>query len=261
MLSGEGADELFGGYPSYIGAQVADVYVRQPRFVRGAIGAAVRAMPQSERKVPLRFLAQRFLSAVDLPGLERHREWTSSISSPVMGRLGIAVERSPEADAGAILDVVQRFDLEVTLAEGLLTKSDRGGMSSAIEIRSPFLDRDVLEFAASLRREDRVGRLMTKRFLKRYAERYLPGAIVHRRKRGLSVPLARWLRGPLEAWARKRLRAGRLAETGLDSASVLGLFDEHQAARADHARALWTLLVLDVWLEWASQLGREASRA
>ena len=138
--------------------------------------------------------------------------------------------------------------IETTLAEGLLTKADRGGMSSAVEIRAPFLDRSVLEFAATLRASDRVHGFSTKHFLKRYARRYLPWDIVHRRKRGLSVPLATWLRGPLREWANAQLRSGRLDAIGLRSDVAVRLLARHASGGADFARALWTFLVLDAWL-------------
>jgi asparagine synthase (glutamine-hydrolysing) len=94
-------------------------------------------------------------------------------------------------------------------------------------------------------------------FLKRYALRYLPRGIVHRRKRGLSVPLSRWLRGPLREWAEERLGSDRLAAAGVERRGALALFEEHLSRRADHARALWTLIVLSEWLDWA---GRRSSR-
>ena len=107
--------------------------------------------------------------------------------------------------AGALLDRVQRWDLESFLAEGLLTKADRASMTSALELRAPFLDESVMAFAASLPAADRVQNFSTKIFLKNYALRYLPKSIVHRRKRGLSVPIGKWLRGPLREWAGQKL--------------------------------------------------------
>ena len=79
---------------------------------------------------------------------------------------------------------------------------------------------------------------------------YLPENIVHRRKRGLSVPLAAWLRGPMLAWAENKLEAGRLEEIGVNAQAARELLNEHVARQADHAKALWTLLVLDEWLAW-----------
>jgi asparagine synthase (glutamine-hydrolysing) len=110
-----------------------------------------------------------------------------------------------------------------------------------------------MEFAQSLPGEERVKRFQTKIFLKRYALRYLPESVVLRRKRGLSVPIGTWLRGPLKDWAAAALTNEHLDQVGIRTAAAEELFAEHLAGRADHARALWTLIVLSEWLEWAGQ--------
>ena len=114
-------------------------------------------------------------------------------------------------------------------------------------------DRAVVEFAATLPCQERVRGVTTKVFLKRYALRYLPSSIVHRKKRGLSVPLAAWLRGPLRRWAESQLSSELLGKIGIQNRAALELLEEHSQRRADHARALWTLIVLSEWLAWASK--------
>jgi len=251
-LVGEGADELFGGYPTYIGAGLAERFARLPRWVRSLIRRAVEALPPSQKKVTISFLLKRFVQGVDLDGMARHCLWVSNIAPPLLRRLGVAPPelQSEEAVTGHLIDQVQRWDLETMLAEGLLTKADRASMSSALELRAPFLDEGVMEFAKSLPLEDRVRGFTTKVFLKRYAIRYLPNEIVHRRKRGLSVPIGRWLRGPLREWAAAALGSGQLERVGVRNAAAQDLFAEHCEGKADHARALWTLLVLIEWLDW-----------
>jgi asparagine synthetase B (glutamine-hydrolysing) len=263
VLVGEGGDELFGGYPTHSGVGLAEAYARLPRGLRRIAAAAVARLPPSDKKVTLSFLLKRFVAGDGLEGLERHLLWTSNIAPEVLARLGVsgsagAAGRGLWAAAppagGSLLDRVQQHDLEATLAEGLLTKADRASMHYALELRAPFLDRDVMELAATLPERDRVRRLATKVFLKRYALRYLPSWVVHRRKRGLSVPLTSWLRGPLRGWAEERLTSGRLSEVGVDPAAARDLFGEHLRRERDHARALWTLVVLAEWLEWAAGL-------
>jgi asparagine synthase (glutamine-hydrolysing) len=253
-LVGEGADELFGGYPTYIGAGVAERFNRWPAWVKSAIRRVVEKLPPSEKKVTLSYLLKRFMQGADLSGMARHRLWVSNIPPALLRRLG-AVPMDLEGHdmgAGELLDRVQRWDLELPLAEGLLTKADRASMSSALELRAPFLDEAVMEFAQSLPAENRVRGFNTKVFLKDYALRYLPEDIVYRRKRGLSVPIGRWLRGPLNDWASAMLASGRLERVGIQTSAALDLFAEHCQRRADHARALWTLLVLSEWLDWVA---------
>ncbi len=253
-LVGEGADELFGGYPTYIGAGIAERFARLPGWIRSAIRRAVEALPPSDKKMTLSFLLKRFVQGADLEGIARHRLWVSNISPALLRRLGVAPmeEQNHGADGGQLIDRLQRWDLETSLAEGLLTKADRASMSSALELRAPFLDEAVMEFAKSLPVEDRVRGFNTKVFLKRYALRYLPKTVVHRRKRGLSVPIGRWLRGPLREWASAALASDRLERVGISAAAASGLFLEHCQRKADHARALWTLLVLSEWLDWVA---------
>ncbi len=258
-LVGEGGDELFGGYPTYLGALMAQRYAALPARVRYGCRRAAELWRPSDRKVSLSFLLKRFVAAAELDGLRRHLDWTSNIRPALLARLGIASAGGKEQTAEvrgssqALLNAVQRFDLESSLAEGLLTKADRASMNSALELRAPFLDRAVLEFAAGLPARERVRGLTTKVFLKRYALEYLPRGIVRRRKRGLSVPLSIWLRGPLLAWARERIESDRLSVAGVNREPALALLEEHVGRRADHARALWTLVVLSEWLEWAAR--------
>ena len=251
-LVGEGGDEVFGGYPTYLGALWADTYSRWPVALRAGVRRLIEAWPASEKKVALSYLLKRFVRAAGMNGLERHRVWTSNISPEILARLGIAPSLPVEQPAGDCLATVQRYDLENMLAEGLLTKADRASMKSALELRAPFLDQAVMEFAATLPVRERVRGFNTKVFLKHYARRYLPAEIVDRRKRGLSVPLSAWLRGPLYEWSEARLNSPRLDDAGVDHRAALALLEEHRQHRADHARALWTLIVLREWLDWVA---------
>ncbi|HEX8776939.1 MAG TPA: asparagine synthetase B family protein, partial [Rhodanobacter sp.] len=252
LLAGEGADELFGGYPTYLGTQFAGRYARLPAGLRGVLRRAIERLPPSDRKITLSYLLKRFVRGEELDGLARHRLWMSHITPEWLHRLGV---EPPAWEAGAaaalpLLDAVQQHDFAQALPEALLAKADRGGMLHGVEIRAPYLDSTVIEFAAALPEQARVHGLTTKVFLKEYARLYLPRAVTHRRKRGLSVPLSAWLRGPLHDWAQSRLAGGALAEAGLSQRAALELLAEHRARKADHARAVWLLLVLSEWLEW-----------
>lgn len=262
LLAGEGADELFGGYPAYLGAQFAGRYARLPAGLRTLLRRLIERLPPSDRKVTLSFLLKRFVLGQELDGLARHQLWTSHIAPEWLRRLGVEPPAwaTEEAAALPLLDAVQQHDFAHALPEALLAKADRGGMLHGVEIRAPYLDATVIEFAAALPVQARVRGLTTKAFLKDYARLYLPRAVTHRRKRGLSVPLAAWLRGPLREWAQARLASAALAEAGVCQRVALELLAEHAARKADHARALWILLVLGEWLEWrAGAIGRQTS--
>ncbi len=253
-LAGEGADELFGGYPTYLGARFAGYYAALPAPVRNRLARLVERLPVSDKKVAISFLLKRFVQGQELDGLARHMLWTASVRPDVLRRLGIEppAARSRRGTM-ELLDEVQLHDFEQSLPEALMAKADRGGMRHALEIRAPFLDQAVIDFAAGLPVQARVHGLRTKVFLKRYALQYLPRSVVYRRKRGLSVPLASWLREPLLDWAAARLSSAALAEAGIDQRAAMALLAEHRARSSDHSRALWTLIVLSEWLDWAQR--------
>jgi asparagine synthase (glutamine-hydrolysing) len=109
-----------------------------------------------------------------------------------------------------------------------------------------------MAFAAAMPAAERVRAFATKVFLKRYALRYLPKSIVYRRKRGLSVPLSRWLRGTLQDWAAAALGNKQLSRIGIRNSAALELLSEHCRRQTDHTRTIWTLIVLSEWLDWAA---------
>jgi len=255
-LAGEGGDELFGGYPTYLGLGLAERFSHLPAPLRHGIARIVHALPPPEKKVTLTFLLQRFVDADGQPPLRRHATWISSLHDDDLRTLGVDPPAAPEFEDGwrEPLDLVQAFDLETTLAEGLLTKADRAGMQCGLELRAPFLDLDVLELASHLPPEERVRGLTTKPYLKRFARRYLPRNVVYRRKRGLSVPMSGWLRRELSGWATERLGTRSLEAAGVDPAGALALLAAHQSGRADYGRALFALLALAEWCDWLGSL-------
>ncbi|RDI97487.1 asparagine synthase (glutamine-hydrolyzing) [Dyella solisilvae] len=257
LLAGEGADELFGGYPTYLGARLHGRFERLPASMRAGIRRLVSALPVSDKKMTVSFLLKQFVHGPELDGFSRHLLWNARISPEWLRRLGF----DPPGDQGRhtacdLMDAIQHYDFTHSLPDALLAKADRGSMCHAVEIRGPYLDRQVIEFAATLPVEWRVRGLTTKVFLKAFAQRYLPTSVVHQRKRGLSIPLCQWLHGPLHGWATQRLSASVLADAGIDTTTALALLDEHTLRRADHSRAIWVLVVLSEWLEWLAQQQR-----
>jgi asparagine synthase (glutamine-hydrolysing) len=251
VLVGEGGDEVFGGYPTYLGPGVASVFGRIPSPVRAAIAGIVHHWPISDQKVTISFLLKRFIEGWDLDPVTRHYQWTSVIAPPLLERLGVKVPpHGHNVEFSHALDALQTIDLESSMAEGLLTKVDRAAMHAALEPRAPFLDLGVLEFAATLPVGQRVSGWTTKRFLKEYARRYLPDSTIFQKKRGLSVPVSAWLREPLEEWARVRLTGDGLKTMGVNTNEAKALLEEHLLRHADHGRAIWLLLTLAEWAEW-----------
>ena len=244
ILSGEGADELFGGYPTYLGHKIAPYYDALPSFARTALRRIAFALPASGKKVTLEYLLKRFVNDAERPWIERHLRWfgtglPSPLPSPRTRGEGT------EALAGAML-----LDYQSYLRDNLLVKVDRATMLSSVEARAPYLDRFVTAFALSLPPELRVKGLTTKWILKRAAEKWIPKDVIYRRKRGLSVPIAGWMNHGLRAEVDRLLAPERLRAQGfVDERVVTALLEEHRSGEANHAKPLWAVIVLQYWLE------------
>jgi asparagine synthase (glutamine-hydrolysing) len=253
ILSGEGADELFGGYPTYIGHKVAPMYDAMPSFVRAALRKAVQRVPSSTKKVTLEFLLKRFVSDAEKPWIERHLAWFGTGLSPAVYKLASDFPDLPAASNGDALTGAMLLDYRSYLRDNLLVKVDRATMLSSVEARAPFLDRDVTRFALSLPPDLRLRRFETKWVLKKASERWLPKDVIYRRKRGLSVPIASWINDGLRAEVDRLLAPERLRAQGLlDERHVGDLLAAHRSGQANNAKPLWALIILQYWMEnWA----------
>ena len=256
ILSGEGADELFGGYPTYIGHKVAPMYDALPSALRRAVKGAVMRLPSSGKKVTLEFLLKRFVTDAERPWIERHLSWFGTgLSNDVFAGTPLDLPDMPQAPAGRdALTGAMLVDYRSYLRDNLLVKVDRGTMLSSVEARAPFLDREVSKFALSLAPELRVRRLETKWLLKKAAEKWLPRDIIYRRKRGLSVPIASWINHGLKNEVDRLLAPDRIRARGyLNEPYVSALLAGHRSGKANHARPLWAVIMLQYWMErWAA---------
>jgi asparagine synthase (glutamine-hydrolysing) len=253
-LSGEGGDELFGGYQTYVAALLAPRLGRPAR----ALLPVIERLPSSSRRVSLDYKARRFARAATLGPVERmfgfKEIFSADARADLLGpgdradpvdRLRARWAETAEADDLARL---QDLDEGVYLADDLLTKSDRASMANSLEVRVPFCDVHVAAFAHALPRPMKVRALQTKRLLRHAVAPLLPRSVVEGPKRGFSIPAAAWLRGPLLPLAREVLSPGALRSAGLFDPAVAGrLLDEHAARRDDHSRALWGLVSLELW--------------
>ncbi|OLC08968.1 MAG: asparagine synthase (glutamine-hydrolyzing) [Gemmatimonadetes bacterium 13_1_40CM_70_11] len=248
VLSGEGADELFGGYPTYLGHTAALTYLRLPRLLRRAAAALVSRWPTSTGKVTLEFLLKQFVAAAELPALERHLTWFGALGpdAAVVPVLACLLTAFPKHDP---LNRLLWLDFLTYLPDNLLVKVDRGTMLASLEARAPFLDREVMELVLPAPSALKVRGFTTKAILKQAARGLVPAHVIGRKKRGLSVPVARWLNTGLAPLADRLL-----AQPRLGGDRVPRLLAEHRAGRANHARKLWPILIAELWAErWGVQ--------
>jgi asparagine synthase (glutamine-hydrolysing) len=255
-LSGEGGDELFGGYYTY----AADLLAQRFGGIASPLRPLVERLPSSTRKASLEYRAKRFVRAAHLPPLERHHGWKEIFAADARAELrgdsngfdpvDVLRARYAETEGAELLARLQDVDVGVYLVDDLLVKTDRASMAHSLEARVPFLDPLVTSFALALPTKHKVRGLRKKVLLRDAAAPLLPRAIVHGRKRGFSIPAAAWLRGELEPFARETLSAETLRRHGfLRPEPVTRLIDEHVAGKEDNSRQLWGLLAFTLWYE------------
>jgi asparagine synthase (glutamine-hydrolysing) len=255
-LSGEGGDELFGGYYTY----VADLLAERVGPLAALARPLVELLPSSSRRASFDYKAKRFARAAHLPPLERHHGWKEIFSADaraeLTGRrhgwdpLSLYSARFAETDGHELLSRLQDVDFGIYLVDDLLVKTDRASMAWSLEARVPFMDTVVTNFAFSLPARHKVRGLQKKRLLRKAVEPLLPAEVVHGRKRGFSIPAAAWLRGELEPFARETLSAETLRRQGfLQPEAVTRVLDDHVAGRDDLSRQLWGLLAFTLWYE------------
>ena len=242
VLSGEGADELFGGYPTYVGHRATSLFRRLPG--RGLLRWLVNRLPTSTGKVTLEFMLKQFVAAAELPALERHLTWFGALG-PDRQALAWATALLERFPADPSVNRLLWLDFVSYLPDNLLTKVDRGTMLASIEARAPYLDREVMELALPAPATLKVRGFTTKAILKEAARGLVPDDVIDRRKRGLSVPVARWLNRGLASLADRYLAHSRL----FPGARVADLLAEHRAGRRNHARKLWPILMAELWAE------------
>lgn len=242
MLSGAGADELFGGYPRQRAMRYGEYVRKVPAPIRRAIKELVDRAPAAgtSRIAKLGRAGQKLLADVEQPALHHYIAMESYLgrSYPV-----------PELEGDPVHQAIV-WDLTTYLPNLNLAYIDRTAMAHGVEVRVPFLDQRVVELALALRTNQllhrRRGRLEGKWLLKRVAERYLPRDVVWRTKAGFGAPVRAWLRNDL-AELRRELLPGIAARGWLDAHRLATLERDFDAGRRDHALSLWLLLSLELW--------------
>jgi len=255
-LSGEGGDELFGGYYTYAADLLADRIAPFARLVR----PLVERLPTSTSKASFDYKAKRFVRAAHLPPLERHHGWKEIFSTEARTELtgrtapfdpvDVYRQRYRETEGADGLSRLQDVDFGIYLVDDLLVKTDRASMAHSLEVRVPFLDPAMTSFAFGLPTRHKVRGLSKKVLLRKAMAPLVPHEIVHGRKRGFSIPAAAWLRGELEPFARDTLSAETLHRQGFfHPETVSRLIGEHASGLEDRSRQLWGLLSFTLWYE------------
>lgn len=268
-LSGDGGDELFGGYETYVAQEKARTWMRLPGLLRrGLAEPLIRALRPRPAKKGLVNKAKRFVEGLDHDARLEHARWrlfvgdavrtelftpeaARSLSSPVERHILELAEQGGEREA---LDRALYVDVKSYMVDNCLVKVDRMSMACSLEARVPLLDHELAELAFRVPPALKVDGDQTKVLLKRVAARHVPRDCVYRPKEGFSIPIKSWLCGVLRPMMEELLSPGRLAEEGIfRPESIERMKREHLEGRANHSHVLWSLMVFQDWRKrWAA---------
>ncbi len=265
-LSGDGADELFGGYDRYRIMHWLRLYTLVPPALRRGLRKLLLAAlpPKTEERTPLGRL-RRLVEISDRDGVEQYLAVISRFpegcadllfgerlrepGTPERPFEPDRVLRQAYRDHPPLVDSIMELDIRTYLPNDILVKVDRASMAQALEVRSPFLDPNVADLALSLPHAWKLRGNRGKRILTDALGGHLPSGIVGRSKMGFGVPLARWFRNQWRAPARDALFDGECVRLDIFRPEGLRqLFDEHEQDRADHSYTLFMTLILELWL-------------
>jgi asparagine synthase (glutamine-hydrolysing) len=264
-LSGDGGDELFAGYDTYVAQAMAQRYERVlPSVVRKQFAPqiATRFKPRPAKKGTVN-KAKRFIEGAALPGSLQHTRWMMFLSPAERAalyrpNLSTAIaNHTPQATIAAHFARVshldpllqqQYVDVNTYLVDNILTKVDRMSMATSLEVRVPFLDHRMVEFALNLPPHLKLHQGQTKWLLRRALAGRLPQAILDKPKEGFSIPMKHWLCSTLKPLMLDTLSAETINRRGLfNAATVNQWIDAHLSGSANHSHRLWALMVLELW--------------
>ncbi|MFA9479106.1 asparagine synthase (glutamine-hydrolyzing) [Phycisphaerales bacterium AB-hyl4] len=262
-LTGDGGDELFGGYETYLAQAKAKQWQRIPVMLRKSIlEPTIRAVPPSPQKKGLRNKAKRFVEGFEHDDTLGHARWRLFAGSATRRKLfqpdalaqlttppGEHIERlMQQADGADELDKALYVDIKSYLADNCLVKMDRMSMTASLEARVPLLDKDLVELAFAMPSNLKVAGGQTKALLKSVAARHVPPRCVYRPKEGFSIPIKHWLKREFRPLMEDMLAPDRIREQGIfDASTIERLKHEHLTDRANHSHLLWTLIVFHDW--------------
>jgi asparagine synthase (glutamine-hydrolysing) len=263
LLSGMGADELFGGYRKQLACVMASRYRRLPSAVRSPARLAVDSLPVSIGSRGLRYprWAKRFMTFADLPEEARfRRSYTLYDPDALTGLVGqelgphvadVVDEHAAIYNDNGLDDEVNRMclaDARLFMAGLNLTYTDRASMAASVEVRVPFVDKVVAEAAFTIAGKDKIRGKVSKAALKDAAESWLPAEIVHRPKASFGAPLRAWVRNDLRELIGDVLVRGELVQLGvLRERPLRRLIADEQSGREDYAKQIWQLLSMELW--------------
>jgi asparagine synthase (glutamine-hydrolysing) len=257
-LTGDGGDELFAGYDRFTAARLAQAYQCTPRFIKHALAHLFDVLPESTSYYGFVRRARSFMENAPLPLPQRYLGWVGVFSdSLIYDLLSNGIELDPVEHFQSYFNRMQELDTisqllyvntKTYLPGDLLVKTDRMTMANSLEARCPFLDHELIEFAARIPSGLKLSGMTTKYILKKSLEDIVPKEIIHRKKHGFGVPVGHWFKTSLKDYVREVILSPQALRRGYFKEEILRkLIEEHQTGRRDHGHRLWALLTFEMW--------------
>jgi asparagine synthase (glutamine-hydrolysing) len=256
VLSGEGSDELFGGYLTYKADRLRKAFNTVPRIMRRTALKCAWHIPVSDEKIGFDYKVKRFLQGSLLSAEAAHVFWNGTFGEKEKSQIFRYSDANPLASvldqmrAGGSLERYLDFDKRYSLPDGILYKVDRMSMAHAVEVRPPFLDERIVDFAARLPLRFKMSGSQTKVVLRTLMKDALPPAVLRRPKIGFDIPIHEWFRGILRPLLQDTLTEDAIEQSGLfDWTGIEKLIHEHLERKANWGYHLWGLLTLILWMK------------
>lgn len=263
-LGGDGGDELFLGYDTFLAHQLAEFCGRVPASVHKFLYSMANMLPTSHRYMSFDFKLKRFLHSAKLPLLERNQAWLGAFTPDAISEV-LSAEMAGGIRGIDVLQQSRKYASEVSgdllrklswvyartyMMDGVMVKADRASMFHSLEVRSPLLATSVVEYAYALPSDFKLKNGTVKYVLKKTMEGRLPQDIIKRKKKGFGPPVGMWLRGPLLPLVKEKLSRERIGKQGIFTPSAVdALVQEHEAGTKDRRKELWTLLMFQLWYD------------
>ncbi len=255
ILSGEGSDELFGGYLTYQANRYCEIARMLPAPVRRLALMAANCLPVSDDKISFEYKLKRFLRGSLMSPELAHVYWNGTFSEEEKERIFRYADAGPLSGVvgtmnGAGLQKYLAFDQRYYLADDILYKVDRMSMAHSLEVRPPFLDSRVVDFAARLPEQFKIKGSTSKYVLRKLMNDKLPQSVLRRPKIGFDIPVHDWFRNELRPLLLETLSEEAVTASGLfDWPALKGLIDAHLDRKANLGYHLWGLMVLFIWMK------------
>ena len=264
-LSGDGGDELFAGYPTYQAHKLVTYFDLLPDSLKDAARSLALSLPVSDTNISFDFKIKQFLRGAGVSSEIRFFRWMGGFidgekKELLSDDLKAALRHHnsyedifsyiSESGLSKDLERILYLSMKLYLQDDILVKVDRAAMANGLEVRCPLLDQEFVEFACRLPTKYKLKGLKTKYLLKKAARGILPNEIIDRRKKGFGIPITRWLRNELKDFMLDSLEETKIKRQGFfNYAYIKKLIDDHLEKKKDNRKALWTLLVFQIWHE------------